>query len=63
MLRGHGSKMPRLLNEAVEAYVEEEHYGRAALRTGIARSTLCRWAKLPDFRQLCDQMRRLRAVA
>jgi transposase-like protein len=57
MLRGHGSKMPRLLNAAVEAYLEERHYGRAARRIGIARSTLCRWSKTPEFRRFLDQVR------
>jgi hypothetical protein len=56
MLRGHGSKMPRLLTAAVAAYLAERHYGRAAQRIGIARSTLCRWSKTPEFRELLDQM-------
>jgi transposase-like protein len=60
MLRGHGSKMPRLLQAAVEAYLVETHYGRAARRIGIARSTLCRWSKTPAFRQRLDEMRRTR---
>ena len=61
MLCGHGSKMPQLLNAAVEAYLEEGHYGRAAQRVGIARSTLCRWSKTPEFRQRLDEMREARS--
>ena len=63
MLRGHGSKMPRLLQAAVEAYLVETHYGRAARRIGIARSTLCRWSKTPAFRQQLDQVHRTRREA
>jgi transposase-like protein len=62
MLRGHGSKMPRLLHAAVEAYLEEGFCGRAARRVGIGRSTFYRWTKEPEFRQLYDQLRRLRAA-
>jgi hypothetical protein len=56
MLRGHGSKMPRRLKAAVEAYLEERHYGRAAKRVPIARSTMCRWSKTREFRELLDEM-------
>jgi hypothetical protein len=53
--------MPRLLNAAVEAYLNEKHYGRAARRLPIARSTMCRWSKTPEFRQRLDELRRTQA--
>jgi hypothetical protein len=61
-MRGHGCKLPRLLRDAVEAYLEEPSFARAAARTGIARSTLFVWAKLPEFRQLHDQIRQAQGL-
>jgi hypothetical protein len=61
-MRGHGCKLPRLLRDAVEAYLEEPTFARAAARTGIARSTLFVWAKLPEFRQFLDQIRHARGL-
>jgi hypothetical protein len=57
---GHGCKLKRLLRRAVEAYLDEPTWALAAQRAGIARSTLCRWLKLPAFRQLVDQILRER---
>jgi transposase len=63
MLRGHGCKFHRLLRKAVEAYVEEGVCSKVAQRVGIARSTLYRWIKEPEFLPLYDQLRHRRAAA
>jgi hypothetical protein len=59
-MSGHGCKLPRLLRLAVEAYLEEPTRIRAAARTGIARSTLYVWMRLPEFQRLCSQIRQAR---
>jgi hypothetical protein len=48
--------LKRLLRAAVEAYLDEPTWARAAQRAGIARSTFCIWMKLPEFRRLADQI-------
>jgi hypothetical protein len=55
-MRGHGCKLKRLLRPAVEAYLDEPTWALAARRAGIARSTLCIWMKLPEFRRMADQL-------
>ena len=55
-MRGHGCKLKRLLRAAVEAYLDEPTWARAAQRAGIARSTFCIWMKLPEFRRLADHI-------
>jgi hypothetical protein len=55
-MHGHGCKLKRLLRPAVEAYLDEPNWAQAAKRVGIARSTLCIWMKLPEFRRMVDQI-------
>jgi hypothetical protein len=49
MLRGHGCKFHRLVHAAGAPLLEEGVYRRVARRVGIARSTLYRWTKEPEF--------------
>ena len=61
-MRGHGCKLKRRLRAAVEAYLDEPTWARAAQRAGIARSTFCIWMKLPEFRRLADQILQRRCL-
>jgi hypothetical protein len=47
--RGHGSRLPRLMDQAVTALLTERTVAAAARKLGVARSTLCHWLELPEF--------------
>ncbi len=54
ILRGHGSKLARMLPRAVTAYLSCRTQGEAAKQLGISPNTLSRWSRLPEFRAMVE---------
>jgi len=48
---GHGSKLRRKQDAAIAALATCRTIEEAARRCGVAKSTLCRWQELPEFRE------------
>jgi hypothetical protein len=48
-MRGHGSKFPRKMEQAVIALLTARNHEEAAQSVGISLKTLQRWQKEPEF--------------
>jgi hypothetical protein len=54
---GHGEKLSRTQEQAIQALLTERTLEGAAAKAGIGRSTLRRWLREPGFRARYDQAR------
>jgi hypothetical protein len=56
-MRGHGSKFPRKMDQAVIALLTARNQEEAAASVGISLKTLQRWQKEPEFEEALSKAR------
>ncbi|HXS99015.1 MAG TPA: hypothetical protein VN736_30680 [Candidatus Limnocylindrales bacterium] len=57
-MTGHGSKFGRKKEEAIHALLSSRSVEDAAEAAGVARTTLLRWLKVPEFQAAYREARR-----
>ncbi len=55
---GHSQSLSTNQEYVLAALLSESTYAAAAAKTGVAKSTICRWMQLPEFRAAYRQARR-----
>ena len=58
MVRGHGSKFNRKMEEAVAGMLTQPNVEMAARTVGVSVATLMRWQKEPEFQKAYREARR-----
>jgi hypothetical protein len=57
-MTGHGTKLKRMLEDAVAAMLTQRNTEEAARSVDVSTASLMRWQKLPEFQELFREGRR-----